>query len=163
MYISAISDTHSQTKRIRHALEILQNKGVRRLIHCGDIDRPEVVPLFNGWEKLEFVAGNMDQSTEELAKAVSQIGGQWHGEIGSVQWQNRRIAFLHGHQTRRLHQVVRSGQWDLVLHGHTHVSRIEKIGSTLVVNPGALHNAARYSVALIDLKTMNVELIEVPF
>ena len=69
-------------------------------------------------------------------------------------------AFLHGDDQRLLSRTIQSGQWDLVLHGHTHVAAQYRQGSTLVVNPGAIQRTGSPSVAVIDLPSL--EVTEVP-
>jgi predicted phosphodiesterase len=44
-----------------------------------------------------------------------------------------------------------SGRYDYLFHGHTHVQDSNTIGSTRVINPGALSKAARYTFATLDL------------
>ncbi|HEY2414087.1 MAG TPA: metallophosphoesterase family protein, partial [Pirellulaceae bacterium] len=71
------------------------------------------------------------------------------------------IAFLHGDDERLLAETIRAGKHDLVCHGHTHVVRQEKIGKTLVLNPGALYRANRHTIAVVELPTLRTEIITV--
>jgi predicted phosphodiesterase len=59
-----------------------------------------------------------------------------------------------------LEQALASGA-DYLLHGHTHVTRDERVGKTRLINPGALFRAARYTAAVLDPSSDDVELIEV--
>jgi predicted phosphodiesterase len=49
-----------------------------------------------------------------------------------------------------------------VLHGHTHEIRDERVGLTRVINPGALHRAARYTAAVLEPASDRLEIIVVP-
>ncbi len=50
MVIGILSDTHNNVENTRKALEIFRRENIRRLFHCGDITRPDVVYLFSGFE-----------------------------------------------------------------------------------------------------------------
>ncbi len=69
---------------------------------------------------------------------------------------------LHGHDTSLLRQLVRSGEYGLILHGHTHRRRDDRYGSTRVINPGAL-GGIQYeprSVCILDLPEGEIRFIE---
>ena len=72
-------------------------------------------------------------------------------------WGSRRL--LVAHDPRELEGRLRHDH-DLAVHGHTHLHRHEKIGSTLIFNPGecagmlAHHNR----VGIIDLGSLRCEL-----
>jgi predicted phosphodiesterase len=50
---------------------------------------------------------------------------------------------------------------DLLLHGHSHRMRNERVGRTRVVNPGALHRAAVRTVGIVELPALAVAFYEV--
>ncbi|HIA72082.1 MAG TPA: YfcE family phosphodiesterase, partial [Phycisphaerales bacterium] len=39
---------------------------------------------------------------------------------------------------------------DVIVHGHTHEKRDEMVNNTRCINPGALHHAPVYTVAVLD-------------
>ena len=47
-------------------------------------------------------------------------------------------------------------------HGHTHTALDARRGKTRVINPGALHRAAEYTVALLDTDTDTLTFYPVP-
>lgn len=51
---------------------------------------------------------------------------------------------------------------DFVLYGHTHVPAAERCGPARLINPGALHRAAKYTVAALDLRSEELSYFEVP-
>lgn len=159
MRIGIISDTHGKISNTHRAVEVLRQEDVEVVIHCGDVGTPGVVAQFMDWPT-HFVAGNCDDSA--LLKAeVIQANQQWHGLFGDFQLNHRRIAVLHSHKTGVLEETVQSGKYDLVCYGHTHLAEWHQAGSTLVVNPGALHRASCYSVAVVCLSRLTAEHIEV--
>jgi hypothetical protein len=130
------------------------------VIHCGDIGSVEVVRQFARWPT-HFVLGNVDDNEAELEAAIRQAGLEFHGRFGSLELAGRRIAFLHGDDSRRLKEEIASGVWDLVCSGHTHERSERREGKTLALNPGALYRAHPHSLAVVDLSTMEVTSITI--
>ncbi|RLS46748.1 MAG: metallophosphoesterase, partial [Planctomycetota bacterium] len=50
---------------------------------------------------------------------------------------------------------------DYLLHGHTHVCRDERHGATRIINPGALHRASEFTVALLDTDSDELQFLVV--
>ncbi len=160
MRIGLISDSHGRLEPVRAALALFAERQVDRIVHCGDIDVPQVVEQFQGWP-VDFVFGNMDFHRDLLAEAIDRVGGGCHGEFGAAEWAGRQVAFLHGHDPVTLHEALYSGEWDVVFRGHTHQPEVQHVGSTLVVNPGALYQARTLTVAVVDLQSLDVEHLPV--
>jgi hypothetical protein len=68
---------------------------------------------------------------------------------------------VHGHLSTDTTRLL-SGKPDYLFSGHSHVSRDDMVGQTRRVNPGALHDAERYSVAVLDLLSNSLEFITIP-
>jgi predicted phosphodiesterase len=88
------------------------------------------------------------------AAGLPPLADEWTGTLAGVQ-----IAATHGHRAHLVHRHL--GQADLLLHGHTHRRRAERLGKTLVVNPGALHRCPRKTIALVHLPEGRVDYFEV--
>lgn len=162
MRIGILSDTHDHIENTRRALEIMRQEGVERLFHCGDVTSPHVVSLFEGWDVL-FVRGNLDQ-LDVLEPAVVALGRQpFLGDEVITTVAGRRIAILHGDDTDQLQQMISSGEFDYVFHGHTHRRRDERVERTRVINPGALGGVRHESrsFCILDLQTDALRFIEV--
>jgi putative phosphoesterase len=153
MKIGVLSDSHGEVWAMERAIGILQDMGVTMAIHCGDIG-PEVVPLLKGI-RIHFVHGNMD-NRDQLTEVMIQPEHTLHDQIGTLEIEGRRVAFLHGHDVKLLRHTIHSGCFDLVCHGHTHTFASEFEGKTLVLNPGALTRSSRPSIAVVDLTSMDV-------
>ncbi len=160
MNIGLVSDTHGHLEFARLAVRMLQSLDIEQVIHCGDIGSPEVVELFQDWPT-HYVMGNVDTDPRPLRAAIERMNGVYHGRFGTLEAAGRRFAFLHGDDERLLHDTIVGGQYDLVCHGHTHVARLERIGTTLVVNPGALYRAPRHTIAIARLPELEVTHITV--
>jgi len=162
MLIGIVSDTHGHVPNTRAAVQMLQSLGVEAVLHCGDIGSAEIVPLFAQWPT-HFVFGNVDGGGQsaELRRAIVKAGQICHGRFGSFELGGVKIALVHGDDKRLLDQTISAGLHDLVLHGHTHVPQQEKIGNTLVLNPGALYRADPHTIALVELASLHTEIISV--
>jgi len=161
MKIGVISDTHADVETTRHALEMLREEGVSKIIHCGDVTTSDVLELFDGWD-VSIVYGNMDYNKGGLRGAARQLEGVSIRSTYTEELNGIKLAACHGHQSQVLQDFINSGMYDYVFHGHTHKRRDERIGETRVINPGALGGMRKQSRSLcvIDLETGNVRFIE---
>jgi putative phosphoesterase len=155
MLLGVVSDTHGHVANTRQAVRMLESFDPVAVIHCGDIGTAEIVPLFSAWPT-HFVLGNVDEDVDEIDEAIRTAGQTNHGAFGQLELENRRIAFLHGHDLPRLRETIASGRWDLVCSGHTHKRDLRREKKTLVLNPGALYRANPHSLAIVDLTTLEV-------
>ncbi|MCG8449532.1 MAG: YfcE family phosphodiesterase [Pirellulales bacterium] len=158
MRLGIVSDTHGHLERTRAGVRMLESLEVQQVLHCGDVGSVEVAELFAAWPT-DFVFGNCDYHHEELAKGIEAAGLTCHGAFGDLEIAGKRIALLHSDDRRRFEKVTLSGEWDLVCYGHTHVAKIERIGRTLVVNPGALYRANPHSLAIVELPELTVTIV----
>jgi uncharacterized protein len=156
MKIGVISDTHGDIAATRRAVYILDGQNVSLTIHCGDVG-PEVLPLFSG-RRFHFVSGNMD-SSDQLGEALADPQHTFHEQLGTLEIEGCRVAFLHGHDVLLLRHTIDSGQWDLVCYGHTHAFSSSRAGRTVVLNPGALSRTRYPSLAVVELPSLEVTQI----
>lgn len=160
MRVGVISDTHGHLQYAAQGVATLQGAEVQAVLHCGDIGVPAIVPLFAGWPT-HFVFGNTDRDLVDLRYAIEEAGQVCHERFGDITLDGRRIAILHGDDTRLLMQSIASGDYDLVCYGHTHEKEQHRQGHTLVLNPGAVYRASPHSVAVVDLSDMSAEFLVV--
>lgn len=152
MLIGIISDTHGNIDRTQQAVRLLESLEVELVLHCGDVGALAVLTRLDRWP-VHFVLGNVD-SPRMLCDEEHAVHEICHDRFGSLELEGKRIALLHGDDSRRLRQTIQSGQWDLVCYGHTHAAAITTVGKTLVVNPGALHRSSRPSIAVVELPAL---------
>ena len=57
---------------------------------------------------------------EQLREAITEPEHTLHQQLGTLEIEGRRLAFLHGHDVKLLRHTIHSGHYDLVCHGHTH-------------------------------------------
>lgn len=159
-WVALISDTHGHAAFTTEALRVLDAFQPIAYLHAGDIGGPEIVALFPTDCPCYFVQGNCDYDLVGLADQVVRQRHQWCGAIGELQIADRQIALLHGDHTEQLQAAVASQRFDLVVHGHTHQSRFEQIGKTRIVNPGAVYRANPPSVAILNLETLEPQILQ---
>ncbi len=160
MLLGIVSDTHGHLENTQRAVRMLESLGVEQVLHCGDIGSTEIPPLFAAWPT-HFVFGNVDYNEVELRDAIERAKLTCHGRFGQLELAGRKIALLHGDDSKLFRGTAGSGSHDLVCYGHTHVARQQRVGPTIVLNPGALYRANPHSIAVVDLATMEASFIRV--
>ncbi len=155
MRVGVISDTHNRYRNVETALELLKERGIDLVLHCGDIEDAQTVRLFRGFTT-HFVFGNCDANKGALRQAMQEIGAVLHEQFGCLELEGRTIAWTHGDQHRLLRELENSG-YDFLFYGHSHRAERHRNGKTLVVNPGALHRAREKTFVILDLATGAVE------
>ena len=160
MRIGILSDTHNELARTRKAVVLLQDAGVEALIHCGDIIEPQIVmacAVLPFW----FVFGNNDSdSVPELQKAATQSGANCLEWSGTVELAGKRIGVTHGHMSAVVRRLL-SENPDYLLTGHSHIASDSTVGSVRRINPGALHRADEFTVAVLNLQTDKLLFLKV--
>lgn len=156
MRLGLISDTHDNRSRTRKALRLLDEAGAEALVHAGDLNTGKLVPLFEGW-RVWLARGNVDHSTQ-IGSAIDEHGVDIsYGLRHEIEAGSARVGVIHGDDGSRLESIINAGVFDLVVHGHTHTFRDERIGETRVVNPGAVHRASPPSVCVWDTEEDELE------
>lgn len=158
--IGVISDTHDNVPNVKKAVKLFEEKNVDFAVHLGDIVAPATVKFFEGI-KVKFLQGNCDGDIRLIKKRAEDINGQFLGRYSEFSIKNKKIAALHGDDMNALSKIINSGDFDYVLHGHTHQTRNEKIGKTRVINPGAHYFMAENTVVLLDVEKDKVEFVKV--
>jgi putative phosphoesterase len=159
--IGIIADTHDDIDNLKAALTTLQAEGVTTVLHCGDVCGPHMIRALVGFD-VWIVQGNMDGDSR-LTVAVEEALGQ-----GRLAWLQRlaldgtSVAMLHGDNEEALQNLIVSGEYAYVFHGHTHKRRDQTVGRTRVINPGALGGRRQqwYSFCTLDLTTGEVRFFE---
>jgi putative phosphoesterase len=159
MRIGIISDTHDRVERTARAVKLLAAQGAQTLIHCGDLTGPEIVAVCAPLP-CYYVFGNNDFSEDLLERAIASSGGVCLGQGAIVELANRRIAVAHGHEATRIRRLLGENP-EFLLFGHSHHPTDLKRGPTRWINPGALHRAANWTVASLDLGTDQLHWITI--
>ncbi len=159
MKLGIMSDSHGRVMRVRRALVLLDEAGAELFVHCGDLGGLDVLEELAG-RPCRFVWGNCDYPESHWQAYVEELGLPWPEVPATFTAAGKSIAVFHGHEPG-FRVALREGRYDLLLHGHTHQRADYREGSMRVINPGALQRASRYTVAVLDLGTDEVEFFEV--
>ena len=169
MLIGVLSDTHDNILNTRKAIKILNNNEVKVTFHCGDFVSPFTLKEFYSLSsKLIGVFGNNDGDKCLLSKIAKKRGFELYEGFYSLELENRRILVLHGfgskEKTKNLvYSLAKSGNYDVILYGHTHEFEKKMFNNTLIVNPGEVFGllSGKASLAVVNLKTLDVNIIEI--
>lgn len=160
MRLGILSDTHDELTRTGQAIQLLLDGGAEALIHCGDLASPEVVALcavLPCW----FVFGNHDDdNVPALKQAATDFGANCLGWAGLVELSGKRIGVCHGHTSHDIRWALERP--DYLLSGHSHIASDGHDGLIRRINPGALHEADEFTVALLDLDTDELRFLTGP-
>ncbi len=157
--IGFISDSHGDWRRTRNAVDTLQRQGCTSLIHLGDVETTDVLDELAG-SNVSMVFGNCD-FVSRLEDYAIQLGIDLQHPAGILNIDNISIGYLHGDNLSQYNRFLDNPEINVVAHGHTHETRDEMVNNTRCINPGALHRAARYTVAVFDTLKKTVTFIEV--
>ena len=121
MRIGLISDTHGLLRP--EALRALA--GVERIIHAGDIGKPEVIEALRNIAPVDAVRGNNDKAPWATQFPLSL----------ALKFQDVGIHVLH--DVRELDVDPAAAGFQVVIAGHSHKPQITERDGVLFVNPGA--------------------------
>lgn len=155
MKIGIISDTHDDLDSMRLAIRIFKREQISFVIHAGDFVFPGVVDelrnLKNALPELRMVGvlGNNDGEKVILFKKFIEIGGELKADFDDREISGSRFGIYHGTSENLREAAIRSGIYDVFIHGHTHKRRNERVEISLknevvikriqVLNPGTAH------------------------
>lgn len=136
--IGILGDTHDHIPNVQRAVALLNREAEGFFLHTGDFISPFVIPVLSLLEgEVRGVFGNNDGDHEFLMERCAQSGNiRIMGTFFEVTCDGARIALMHGHEKTLLADIIESGLFDLVVHGHTHRAVVERKGRSLVINPG---------------------------
>lgn len=157
MKIGVMADSHDNVPLIRQAVRLFNEEQVGLVIHAGDFVSPfAVAPLKRLTCRVVAVFGNNDGERIGLANQFVGIG-EVYPNLGTATAAGRRIAVVHYPELAQ--QLARSGDYDLVVFGHTHEIE-ERVEKGLLLNPGEVGGwlTGRCTTALVDLETLKVEI-----
>jgi len=161
MRLGILSDTHDELVRTRLAVQLPRDAGAEALIHCGDLASPQIVEALSvmpSW----FVLGNHDADMvpahQRAAFAFGVVCLGW-GDI--VEVGGHRVGVVHGHMAIDVRRVL-AEQPTFLLSGHTHFASDTMVDGVRRINPGALHRADEFTVAVLDLVTGRLQRLVVP-
>ncbi|MBT8041678.1 MAG: YfcE family phosphodiesterase [Kiritimatiellales bacterium] len=160
MKIGILSDTHGDIPAAANAAAAFRLTGVEAVFHCGDIGSFDVLTELAGLEvPVHAVLGNVDIYSSDWKFFPTNVGVVLHGRFGDIELGGKRIALLHSDDRRTHHQTVSSGDYDLVLTGHSHEVHDFFEGATRCINPGAAGRGSPGTCAVLDLESGALRIV----
>ncbi|MFH1187513.1 MAG: YfcE family phosphodiesterase [bacterium] len=134
--ISIISDIHDNLANLAKFLKYAKENKISEIFCLGDLTSDtSVKELADGFDgNIYLVSGNADFFDEDYVKTFSHI--KYFGRVGNVEAGGKKIAFTHF--PREGKELAESKKYDYVFYGHTHKPWQEKIGGTVLLNPGTV-------------------------
>lgn len=158
MLIGILSDTHDDMEAIGKAVIYFNESGAKRVLHAGDYVSPFTFEILSGLKaELTGIFGNNDGDRLLLR---DKSGGRIFNQPLMLDLDGKRTVVVH--EPSAVESLAKSGDYAIVIYGHTHEPDIRKVGNALIVNPGKaarLHKGGS-TVVLLDTNTMKTELIE---
>jgi len=151
--IGIISDTHNKESLLIRALEILRGQDVSTLVHCGDLTDFAMCRHLRGF-RVFYAFGNGDIASGAIALSLQQMNPESRADRAlEFTLDGKRFFVSHGNFAEPLNRALESGNYDYVLRGHSHLFEDKRVGSTRLINPGALGDWLKpHSFAVLDIE-----------
>lgn len=134
--LAIISDIHDNLANLAKFLKYSKENKISEIFCLGDLTSDTAIKeLADGFSgKIYLVSGNADFFDEDYIKTFSHI--KYFRKIGNAVIGEKKIAFTHfPHEGKDL---AKSKKYDYVFYGHAHKPWQEKIGETVLLNPGTV-------------------------
>lgn len=162
MRVAIISDIHDNIPKLRAALESLND--VVEVICLGDLCSPFIIKElslgFSG--PIHVVFGNNDGDRFRITEATRKYSNvKIHGEYAEIEIGGKSFSVNHFDDIGR---AIATGQnHDVVCFGHSHQFKLERIGRSLVVNPGEIFGflTGRSTFVIYDTDTGEAQRVDV--
>ncbi|MFO0703800.1 MAG: metallophosphoesterase [Patescibacteria group bacterium] len=173
MLIGITSDTHTNGRAMLKSVEYFNSRNVSLVIHGGDWDMPFSLRFYKELKcPMKSVLGNGDPDICKFwwinEKQNINLDIQFDARFLDFVEDGKRIAVFHGDSEPLLNLLKECQLYDLVVYGHNHIAKIEKVGKTLFVNPGSLVGVHLpqfpqnpYTVAVYDTTTGEAEIVKI--
>lgn len=161
MKIAVLSDIHDNIWNLKKVLRRIKKEKCEAILFCGDYCAPMVVKLIIELKLPTYaVFGNVDGAHYEITKLAENLSYYYQfKEMAEVELGGKKIALCHYPKIARA--LATTGEYDIVFHGHTHEAKQEKIGKTLIANPGEVMGLkGKCLFAIYETKTNELKRIE---
>ncbi|WP_022853482.1 metallophosphoesterase [Thermodesulfatator atlanticus] len=162
MIIAVMSDSHDAIPNLRQAVNLANEKKAQVLIHCGDLISPFMVlelAKFKG--EVHLILGNNPGDVWLLTQRIADFKNiHFHGQHAFLEIAGLKIAVCHF--PAMAEGLAATGKYDVVCYGHSHEYDVQKVGNTLLLNPGEiLGKEGPPTMIIFDTETKNVEKVTI--
>lgn len=166
MKIAIISDIHDHIGNLDKALRLIHQHRCGYLLALGDYCAPfTVMRLTEVNLPTSAVFGNNDgdQAGIILSSSNKIDFSPLNQEFKEVKLAGGKIAFCH--YPKLAYLIAKSGDYDVVFYGHTHIKDLQDINNTILCNPGAIcgivaGKVAKASFAIFETDNKQLEFID---
>ena len=161
MKVGILSDSHDNLDNIRKAVKTFIEAEVETVIHAGDFCSPFFFRIVGDLKavcsKMYAVFGNNDGDRLLLSQKGAGFC-EFKDVVYKLDIDGKKIVIMHYPDVAV--SLYRSGDFDLVIFGHTHRLVLEEEKSILL-NPGACSGylADKATVALLDTQEMKIQIV----
>src|SRR3954467_1895961 len=157
--LGLVSNSDGRADSVTDAVNVFAASGVDTVIHLGDVGGRHVLDALATVGDAVFVWGDRDKDRMVLLRHAHKLGIHCWGLFGEMDYDDKRIAVLHGDDKKILKRVLDEQQYDYVLTGHEMTVEDKMVGKTRVLNPGSLHGTTSRSAALFDPESGKVTIV----
>ena len=127
MKIGILSDSHSKTDLTQDALDMFQEKGVKYLIHSGDLVKKENLDVLKNSGMIYIaIFGNNDYNLIQYQNDYKIYQEPYYFKIEDIKFKLMHIPnYL-------------SPDSDIIIFGHTHIHEHQYTNKTLFINSGEI-------------------------
>jgi hypothetical protein len=162
MKLGVISDTHDRLTTLERGVAALIERKPDIVVHCGDFISPFTARYFKSLTDVGIpflgIFGNNDGERFGLRRLYEHVG-PIHEDPYAFEFGGCRI--LVTHREVLVDSLAKSGDYDLVLYGHTHKIDV-RVEPCLIVNPGEGCGwlTGKSTLAVVDLSRRVSEIVE---
>ena len=157
--IGVMSDSHDNLDAIQKAMRFFSAMKCELVVHAGDFIAPFAAKELCSLDcPVKAVFGNCDGERQGLRKVFEHCG-EIRKEPFTFEHGQRTFLLTHTHFANEAH--LRSGQYDVIIYGHTHKPEMRRARNSLLINPGETGGwlTGKNSVALLDPETLEAEIV----
>ena len=157
-----MSDSHDHLENIRKAVKVFLERRIEVLLHAGDFCSPfvfrELEPLKGRISAMYGVFGNNDGDRVLLVEKSAGLC-TLRDAVSKLEIGGRRIVIMHYPDVAE--NLYNSGDFDLVIFGHTHQLVEKRNERATLINPGTVagYLADRATVAIYESETGSHEIV----
>jgi len=173
LIVGVMSDTHDNVELTLKAIRIFLENNIDTIIHLGDIISP-FMPRFIKGEigdeevKIISVLGNNDGDPYMLAKLFNEYKWILLPSPSVIELDGIKVYLMHGFNgidftEAMARSLLRNMDVEILLYGHTHRYREERINNKLLLNPGEVcgYLTGNPSIAILDTDRLTVKRVGV--
>lgn len=161
MKIGILADSHDNLDNIRKAVRIFIEAEVETVIHAGDFCSPFFFKVVGDLKiccsKMYAVFGNNDGDRLLLSQKAGDFC-EFRDVVYKLELDYKKLVIMHYPDVAD--SLYKSGDFDLVIFGHTH-RLVFKENDRILLNPGACSGylADKATIAIFNTEDMRMEIL----